>query len=245
MKTKIWLRFISTISILILSCAAAFGFLGTQVLVNSLRHDESSLDGSIHWMTASADFFYQTFSSQGLASELNTSYPYYNEILQVMQETEQEAAQFKSAMDNVLTRIENILTTVKKYSSYSFYGVYGLIGLITVVSLLLIYVLHYNSLYMKIPALVLGILFMWLCWMLLSFLFILLWGSSSACHVIYLYFKTQNLDVLPSALRHFVPATNTLPSISFKEVSQLQQAVVESFQSQMVPIVTALNVSSF
>ncbi|GJQ14325.1 hypothetical protein GpartN1_g6116.t1 [Galdieria partita] len=241
MKSKVVLRLISTFSILVIACAAAFGFLGTHILVKSLSHDENSLDSSIHWMTASANFFYQSFSSQGLPSELNTSYPYYSEVLQVMQDTEQEATQFKNAMDNVLITIENTLGTVKRYSSYSFYGAYGLIGLITAISLLLVYVLHYRPLYVKIPSLILGIFFMWLCWIILSLLLILLWGSSSACHLVYLYFKTKSLDVLPSALRDFIPAENNLPSISVTDVSMLQQAVIRSFQSQVLPVMTVLN----
>jgi len=114
MEANILLRLISTLSIAIIACGAAFGFLGTHVLVKSLGHDENALDGSIHWMTASANFFQQTFSSQGLQAQLNTSYPAYSDILQAMQEIEQEATDFKSTMDSVLNSIENTFVTVKK-----------------------------------------------------------------------------------------------------------------------------------
>jgi len=242
MEANILLRLISTLSIAIIACGAAFGFLGTHVLVKSLGHDENALDGSIHWMTASANFFQQTFSSQGLQAQLNTSYPAYSDILQAMQEIEQEATDFKSTMDNVLNSIENTFVTVKKYSSYSFYGAYGLIGLVTAVALLLIYLLGYRPLYVKIPSLIVGILFMWLCWIILSLVLMLLWGSSNACHIVYVYFKTKSLDGLPSALKNLIPAENNLPSIELNGVgSILQQAVVSSFQSQVTPVLTVLN----
>ncbi|EME27782.1 uncharacterized protein Gasu_46070 [Galdieria sulphuraria] len=241
MKPKIVLRVVTTFCILIIACAAAFGFLGTHILVESLSHDENSLDSSIHWMTGSANFFYQSFSSVGLPSKLNSSYTYYSEVKQALQNIEQEATQFKNAMNSVLITIQNTLGTVKRYSSYSFYGAYGLMGLITAISLLLVYVLHYRPLYVKIPSLVLGIFLMWFCWIILSLLLILLWGSSSACHLVYLYFKRKSLEVLPSALRDFIPVENNLPSISIKDASMLQQAVIKSFQSQVGPIMTVLN----
>jgi hypothetical protein len=132
--------------------------------------------------------------------------------------------------------------TVKKYSSYSFYGAYGLIGLVTAVALLLIYLLGYRPLYVKIPSLIVGILFMWLCWIILSLVLMLLWGSSNACHIVYVYFKTKSLDGLPSALKNLIPAENNLPSIELNGVgSILQQAVVSSFQSQVTPVLTVLN----
>jgi len=72
----------------------------------------------------------------------------------------------------------------------------------------------------------------------------LLWGSSNACHIVYVYFKTKSLDGLPSALKNLIPAENNLPSIELNGVgSILQQAVVSSFQSQVTPVLTVLNVS--
>eukprot|EP00871_Galdieria_phlegrea_P001435 jgi/Galph1/2292/GphlegSOOS_G982.1 len=238
---RTWITILTAILILLFGAAASFGFLGVNMMVRSLTHDEQSFHGSIHWMSASAQFFENSFSSTGLQAQLNTSFPYYSQVLDKLQQIENESIQFSNEMNDVLSNAMDIYRTVHHYSPYAFYGAYGLMGLFVLSFIIFIYFIHFQQLWIRISLSLLIVFIMWLSWIVLSIMLMSLWSASDACSGIYNYFETKNFNALPSVLSHFIPNETSMPTISIGNTTLLQEAVKSSFQSQIVPVIQVLN----